>query len=168
MLLYSLLAGGFLVITGQDFKERAISLWTLPFILLLGVYSAWSSVWWEPWFLFFNLSFVGVQLLGVSLYFSIKHKTWINITQAHLGLGDILFFLVITPLFAPVQFCCFFIGSLLFILLLAGAYHVWIRAIETIPLAGAMSGCWLLYTAFLAYYNLSSYDDWSLLKLLYG
>lgn len=158
----------FLTIIYQDFKERAISAWTIPVMFLLGLYLAYSNSIWEAWFLLFNLSFVGVQLLGVSLYFSIKHQQWINVTQNYLGLGDILFFLAITPLFAPLQFCCFFIVSLIFILLGAGVYHLIINKLKTIPLAGAMSCCWLLYTTFLSYYNLSSYNDWNLLQYIYG
>lgn len=152
----------------QDFKDRAISVWTIPSIFLLGLYAAWSSPIWEPWFLYFNLSFVAIQLIGVSLYFSIKHKQWINITEHYLGLGDICFFLAITTLFSPAQFCCFFIGSLILILLVTGIYHWSVQKIKTIPLAGAMSLCWLLYLIALYYYNTSSYNDWSLLQYIYG
>ena len=158
----------FLIIIYQDFKERAISAWTIPFVFFPSLYLAWSNVFWEPWFLLFNLCFIGIQLLGVSVYFSIKHKEWINVTQNYLGLGDVLFFVAITPLFAPLQFCSFFIGSLLFILVGAGIYHLSINKLKTIPLAGAMSLCWLLYAAFISYYNLSSYNDWSLLQYIYG
>jgi uncharacterized paraquat-inducible protein A len=158
----------FLIIIYQDFKERAISAWTIPLIFLLSWYLAWSDLIWQVWFLLFNVSFVGIQLLGVSLYFSIKHRQWINVTKDYLGLGDVLFFLAITPLFAPLQFCCFFIASLLFILVGAGIYHLSIRKLKTIPLAGAMSICWLLYTAIFSYYNLSSYSDWTLLQYIYG
>jgi hypothetical protein len=158
----------FLLIIYQDFKERAISAWTIPFLFLLSLYLAWTDDIWEACFLLYNLSFIGIQLLGVSLYFSIKHRQWINVTKDYLGLGDVLFFLAITPLFAPLQFCSFFIGSLLFILVGAGIYHLSINKLKTIPLAGAMSLCWLLYMAFLSYYNLSSYNDWSLLQYIYG
>ncbi|MBL4648292.1 MAG: hypothetical protein JKY03_01075 [Aureispira sp.] len=158
----------FLLIIYQDFKERAISVWTIPLIFLLSLYLAWSDFIWEAWFLLFNVSFIAVQLLGVSLYFSLKHRQWINVTKDYLGLGDVLFFLAITPLFAPLQFCCFFVASLVFILLGAGIYHLSIHKLKTIPLAGAMSICWLLYTALLSYYNLSSYNDWTLLQYIYG
>jgi hypothetical protein len=163
-----LLSFGFLVIIYQDFKERAISVWTIPFIFFLSLYLAWSNVFWEPWFLLFNLCFIGIQLLGVTVYFSIKHRKWINVTQNYLGLGDVLFFVAIAPLFAPLQFCSFFIGALLLILITTGIYHLSVRKLATIPLAGAMSICWLLYAAFLSYYNLSSYNDWGLLQYIYG
>jgi len=158
----------FLLIIYQDFKERAISVWTIPLIFLLSLYLAWSDLIWEAWFLLFNVAFIAVQLLGVSLYFSLKHRQWVNVTKDYLGLGDVLFFLAITPLFAPLQFCCFFVASLVFILLGAGIYHLSIHKLKTIPLAGAMSICWLLYTALLSYYNLSSYNDWTLLQYIYG
>jgi len=165
---YYLLNLVFLLIIYQDFKERAISAWTIPVLFLLGLYLAYLDEIWKPWFLLFNLFFVGIQLLGVSFYFSIKHKEWVNITKSYLGLGDVLFFLAITPLFAPVQFCSFFIGSLLFILLITGIYHISKHKLKTIPLAGAMSLCWFLYIILLSYYNLSTYNDWFLLQYIYG
>lgn len=165
---YYLLGLIFLIITYQDFKERAISAWTIPAIFFGSLYLSWSDDIWQVWFLLFNILFVGIQLLGVSLYFSIKHRAWINVTKDYLGLGDVLFFLAITPLFAPLHFCCFFIGSLLLILIIIGIYHLSIKRLKTIPLAGAMSICLLFYNAFLFYYNLSSYNDWNLVQYIYG
>lgn len=158
----------FLIIIYQDFKERAISAWTLPLIFIIGICLAWSNNLWQLWFLYFNVIFIGIQLLGVSFYFSLKQREWINITQRYLGIGDIGFFIAITPLFAPVHFCLFFIGALILILLGAGAYHLSIKKLKTIPLAGAMSICWFLYSLLLSYYNLSSYNDWDLLQYIYG
>lgn len=158
----------FITVIYQDFKERAISAWTVPLIFAISIYLAWTNNLWQVWFLYFNIIFIGIQLLGVSLYFSVKHRRWVNITQHYLGIGDIGFFVAISPLFAPVHFCLFFIGALILILLGAAVYHLSIKKLKTIPLAGAMSICWFLYVLLLSYYNLSSYNDWHLLQHIYG
>lgn len=163
-----LLAMGLLVIMVQDIQVRAISWWTIPWVLLASLFHAWGDVFWEWRWLLINWLFVGVQGLGVSLYFSMKHRRWVDITEQYLGIGDVLFFLAIAPLFSPLHFCCFFIGALLLILMGVGLARLGRGALETIPLAGAMSGIGLLYYPFLWYQNMSPYDDWALLELWYG
>lgn len=163
-----LLAIGLLVIVVQDVQERAISWWTIPWVLVAGLWQAWTYPFWEWRWLVVNLLFVGIQWLGVSLYFSMKHRRWVDVTQHYLGIGDVLFFVAITPLFSPLHFCCFFIGALLLILLGVGLYRLMGASLKTIPLAGAMSGLGLLYYPFLWYQNWSPYEDGLLLELWYG
>lgn len=164
---YALLLAGLVAIVIQDFKERAISIWTLPLVFFSGWGVACQNEVCQLWFMGANMLFITLQWLGVSLYFSFKHQTWVNITDRYLGLGDLLFFVAITPLFSPLHFCLFFIGALLVTLLFAGGYHYGIKPITTIPLAGAMSLCWMGYTLGLAGLGTSPYDDWPLLLLLY-
>jgi hypothetical protein len=169
MLELGLLLLGFCVVIYQDFSQRLISLWTIPFIFFVALYIATKNEAWEVSFLIFNLGFLFIQLAGVSLYFSVKHRRFINISKDYLGLGDILFFVAISPLFAPFQFCIFFIGSLIFILGAAFAYQfITKKELKTIPLAGAMSGCIGGYLLLLNHYNYSPYNDWFLLEFIYG
>ena len=74
-----------LVVVQQDCKERTISLWTIPWILITALWYAWVHPFWEAWFLGFNLGFLTIQLLGLTLYFSLKEGKWVNITQKYLG-----------------------------------------------------------------------------------
>lgn len=156
------------VLVYEDFKERAISWWPLLGILGLGVYQLTQSIFWEAWFLAFNLIFIVLQLLLVSLYFSFKAKRWVNICKAHLGIGDILFFFALCPAFAPTHFCTCFIGSLLFTLVGSILYQQCFRPLKTVPLAGGMSlGIFLYYTGCL-FWAISPYNDWPLIAFIYG
>lgn len=165
---WGVLVMGLLVIIVQDIQTRAISWWTIPWVLLTSVYLALQYPFWEWCWLLVNVLFIGVQWLGVSLYFSLKHRRWINITQNYLGVGDGLFFLAITPLFSPLQFCCFFISALLTTLIGVGFYRMTSAPVKTIPLAGAMSLVGLLYYPLLWSQNIAPYDDWILLEFWYG
>lgn len=156
------------IVIYQDCKDRAISVWTLPVIFGVALWYAITNPFWEQTFLWFNLGFISIQLIGLTLYFSIKHRQWINITQQYLGWGDIWFFFALSPLFSPVQFVFFFIGSLIVTLLIVFLYNQLVRPIPTIPLAAAFSGTTLIYGFFLYFNHLSSYNDWILLAYFYG
>lgn len=83
-----------------------------------------------------NIIFIGLNILSLIFYYSIKNKTFINPLHQYLGLGDIVFFLSITPLFKINSFVVFFVLSLLFSLFL---YVILLKKKDTIPLAGYMS-----------------------------
>lgn len=168
MLPLSIMGGALFVVIYQDCKERSISTWTIPWILATALWYAFSHPFWEVWFLSFNWGFLAIQLLGLTLYFSLKEGKWINITRKYLGLGDILFFIAISPLFSPVQYVFFFIGSLIVTLLMVFLYNHLVRPIPTIPLAASFSCCTIAYMAFLYFLQLSSYNDWVFLVYFYG
>jgi hypothetical protein len=95
-----------------------------------------------------NIGFFFIQLFILTIYFSIKNKKWINISQNLLGLGDILFLLSITFYLSVLNFLFFYITSLGGVLLL---WLIW-QAIsskknEFIPLAGFQA---LIFIVFLA------------------
>lgn len=102
-----------------------------------------------------NVTFLGIQLLLVTLYFSIKHKRLTNITSGLLGWGDILFVLCLSAYLATGPFIVFYILSLLLVLLSWLIYQA-LTKIESrqIPLAGLQSllfalvliGSWLYHT----------------------
>ena len=64
----------------------------------------------------------------------------VNIINSYMGLGDILFFAVITTAFSPVNFIIFYVAGLLFTLI---AYKIYIglnkAGSKEIPLAGTLS-----------------------------
>jgi hypothetical protein len=128
------------VIFIQDLKSRAVYWVVFPILLvLLGVlhyikYDTFFTVW-RPALI--NLGFLTLQILLVSVYFSIKSKRLVNTIDGLLGLGDILFLLSVTVYLSVLNFLFFYVVSLVLVLL---AWLLWqSRSIKTrkeIPLAG--------------------------------
>ncbi|TGV01059.1 hypothetical protein [Flavivirga rizhaonensis] len=86
----------------------------------------------------YNIGFLLINIFGLILYFSLKAKKFVNPIDHLIGLGDILFFIAITPLFKLEIFIPFFIVGLLFSLLLYGTILL-LKKIKTIPLAGYLA-----------------------------
>jgi hypothetical protein len=126
----------------QDFKSRSVYWFWFPALVMLfmilklqtqtisEVMNASLANW----------AFIIVQLLFVSIYFSIKNKQIINITNNLLGWGDVLFLLTAATYFSTLNYILFYILSLIAIVL------IWIPALlllkkkyEQIPLAGLQS-----------------------------
>lgn len=139
LLLLLALAG----IVYEDFKYRAIHWWWL-LILAGGILTC------RPWSMAqvaINWGFLLSQFILLTLYFSIKQKSFTNIIDQFLGLGDILFLLVIALLFSPINFLLFFVVSLLLTLFFFLGYQYLFASPsspKTIPLAGALATLLLL------------------------
>lgn len=86
----------------------------------------------------YNSGFILINILGLTLYFSFKNKAPINPIDTFIGLGDIAFFVAITPLFTLKPFILFFIMGLLFSLIVHGVLLVF-KKLKTIPLAGYLA-----------------------------
>lgn len=67
----------------------------------------------------YGLAFFLIQLLLLTVYFSIKHQRLINITHRYLGLGDILLLLVIPFYLSPGNYVLFYLASLIIVLVYA-------------------------------------------------
>lgn len=159
MFLLGLLA----IVCYQDFKQRAISWWLIPLLFIPCYGIAYLCFDASLWFgVSVNLGFILIQLLGLSLYFSVKNRKLVNITKEYLGIGDILFFIPLCFLFSPLHFIVFFISSFIFILI---GYFLWklYQPTKTIPLAGALAICVPIYCLLFDQYN-----DWTILSFLYG
>jgi len=147
----------------EDFRYRAIHwIWVA---LLTGL-----IVWAYPlhWpHIFTNFFFILVQLFFLSLYFSIKHRQLINITQSYLGIGDIVFFIPLCFLFSPIHLILFFIGSLLLSLLGSSLYPFFGgKKLATIPLAGCMALVLILVQVLALWMDFDlKQDAWALLFL---
>jgi hypothetical protein len=83
----------------------------------------------------YNAAFFLVILGLLVLYMSIKNKQFSNPFLNYFGLGDLLFFLCITPLFVLRQFVLFFILSMVFAIGMQLALRRTMKH-ETVPLAG--------------------------------
>ncbi len=152
-----------LIITIQDFKHRAISWYILPVMFLAFLFKSFSFINCHQVLKFgiINLSFIIIQFVLLTIYMSIKNKKMTNIINSYIGVGDLLFFLVLSLAFSPVNFIVFYIISLLFTLLFYALYNAILRNTSSqIPLAGMQSICLiivLLCSQFLKDFNF--YND---------
>jgi hypothetical protein len=131
-----------LVIFYQDFTKREISWFLIPLLLILFTSNGLLQINLEEfgWYFGINLLQLTLNLLGVTLIISIKEKRLVNIIDSYIGLGDILFFLLLTTVFSPINFMVFYYGSILISIIIYGS----IKFIDKenkkpIPLAGLMS-----------------------------
>jgi len=99
---------------------------------------------WQP--VLINLVFVMLQYALVTVYFSIRQKKLVNIADQLLGIGDVLFLLVVAFYLSVLNFLFFYIISLI------GSLAIWMvwqffssQKIKEIPLAGFQSLILMLF-----------------------
>lgn len=159
ILLLVILVGLLGVVIYQDFKSRAISWFLIPLLVIAFVAYALLSLDIKQFGIYFgiNASIILINLLGVTLFISIKEKKLTNIIDSYLGLGDVLFFLVLATVFSPINFILFFLGSIFLTTLIYGIVVLVKKQKQTlIPLAGAMSA--LLVATIIAQQFISSFN----------
>ena len=128
----------------QDVKKRAIHV-ILPiaiFAIAFIINQFSTSI--DLIDVFYNVCFILINIFGVIIYFSIKERRFVNPIDSMIGLGDIVFFIALTPLFKLKEFILFFISGLIFSLILYLTFNLF-KKIETIPLAGFMSLFMIIY-----------------------
>jgi hypothetical protein len=86
----------------------------------------------------FNTGFFLITLGILTVYMSVKSKKFLNPFQHYFGLGDLLFYVAVTPLFLLKNYILYFILSLLFAIVLQFGLKKFIKE-ETVPLAGFSS-----------------------------
>ena len=137
----------------QDFKHRTISWYLIPLLIITFIYRVYNtnetSTFWVH--SAFNFVFVLAQLILLTIYMSIKKMKLVNIINTYLGLGDVLFFLVICLALSPLNFVLFYLAGMLFTaighLIYTGIVK---KPNREIPLAGSMA----LLFIFLIFINL--------------
>ncbi|MEO6175608.1 MAG: hypothetical protein ABIP27_10710 [Flavobacterium circumlabens] len=82
-----------------------------------------------------NTAFFLITLSILVLYMSIKSKKFLNPFEHYFGLGDLLFYIAVTPLFVLPNFIVFFILSMVFALVVQLVFKKVITE-HTVPLAG--------------------------------
>ncbi|NHN27998.1 hypothetical protein FIA58_020150 [Flavobacterium jejuense] len=90
-----------------------------------------------------NVLFFCITIALLTLYMSLKNKGFLNPFQNYFGLGDLLFYIAITPLFLLYNYVLFFITSLLFSIVMQFVLLKWIKK-DSVPLAG-LSALLLLF-----------------------
>jgi hypothetical protein len=134
-----------ILIVFQDFKQRQISWFLIPLSFAGFAYKA--SLYKENTLsvFLFNTAFIVLQLICLTIYFSIKNKKFFNIIDTYVGLGDVLFFIVLCTVFSPLNFITFYVCSMVVTLLAIIAYNLFsARQTKDIPLAGAMAGALMI------------------------
>lgn len=123
----------------QDFADRAIDWYFFPLVLVLLIGNSvlakgfsWTSVG-------LNMGLVLVQLFFVHLYLRWTRGHSLMHGERMLGWGDVLFFLLLTLAFSPLNFIVFYIASLGCTLLLTLMIRWAGRPMPTIPLAGCQA-----------------------------
>jgi hypothetical protein len=121
----------------QDWKFRAIYWFIFPLIAMDALLIFFIQQWnWKV--LGLNLIFVIAVMMLLFLYVSAREKKWTNLFENHFGMGDVLFFLAITPLFNSTNYMLFFISGMIFSATLHGLVNLR-KTSKTIPLAGYLS-----------------------------
>ena len=147
------------IVVWQDFRERKISWLLLPLLFAVFVFadiqkSNFGNI---ASSFTINSGFILIQLLLLSIYFSLRNKKFTNIINTYIGIGDILFFIVICAAFSPVNFLLFYLLGLLLTIVGFLIYtSIMKRATAEIPLAGSMAA---LMMAFVLLKNVSGKID---------
>ncbi len=111
------------------------------------------------------LLFIFFQLAIIYLFSWVKFKKRINIFSSVFGLGDLLFLIMILPVFSPLNFILFFIVSLVFTLLVFVALKGFnLLKIKKVPLAGLQSLFLFLVILFQIFIKFSLYNDYYILQ----
>lgn len=83
----------------------------------------------------FNTGFFLATLCILTIYMSLKAKKFLNPFLHYFGLGDLLFYIAVTPLFLLHNYVLFFILSLFFAICMQFGLKKIIKE-QTVPLAG--------------------------------
>jgi hypothetical protein len=122
------------MIAYYDFKYRALPVYLLVMAIVFGILVSISRNGLS--FVLFNTGvnalLISLQLSLTTLYFSVRNRKFINIFDSYLGIGDLIFFLVIILCFSPVNFILFIIISGFFTIL----FYAGRKNGTLIPLAG--------------------------------
>ena len=156
-ILHTIILLGLFACVYQDIKDRMIHV--LWFVVIFSATISVNYVFANNWFdTLLSLIFLGVNVSVLFVYISLKNKKITNILETHLGLGDILFFIAVIPLFSVRNFVLFFILGMFVSMTLHLLFNRFQKHL-TIPLAGYLS---LFLISILSYSFISS--NYSLLK----
>lgn len=134
----------------QDYKSRTLNLYVSIFIFIISlvivIYS--YSIFWILEVILYNLLLLSFFYGMLLLYYSLRKISVKQVFKNKLGLGDIIFTIVITPCFTVKNLLAFLLFSFLFSILI----HQCLRFISankprTIPLAGNMAIFFILVEA---------------------
>jgi hypothetical protein len=157
-----------LAIAQQDFRSRSVYLfWFVGLLALVVLLKTFTNGWVNDACaaVLINLGFLFLQLLLLTVYFSIKNRGFVLITDSLLGWGDVLLLCCIAFYLSVLNFIFFYLFSLL-ITLVAWAMYLALtkKNGKHIPLAGLQGIVLVLFLSadwFFKIIDLTS-DNWLL------
>lgn len=152
----------------QDFRHRAFVWWLLPLLLAaLLMLSLQQVTFQELWpSLLINIGFIGIQLLLLFLWFSLRERKLIRLIDTHIGLGDILLLACLAAAFSPANFILFVVGGLIFSLCIVLVYRsINRKASPLIPLAALLAVPMALCIAAVPLFDINLHNDSWMLSL---
>ncbi len=154
----------------QDFRERQISAWLLPALLLcatafVAMRNDWSSII-ENFTV--NTLLIALQLFTLNIFLSVKYRQRVSLPDRFLGWGDILLLPVAGIFFSPVNMIFFYLLSLAVVcVVFALSNLIQSNQQTTVPLAGGIA---VLLAVFLlaneTLLKIDSYDNYFLINQL--
>jgi ABC-type sugar transport system permease subunit len=151
----------------QDFRYRGIWWGIIPALLVVLI---WRGLYTEnietlTTLFFKNGTFLLMQWLGITLYYSAKERRLVNVIDRYIGIGDLLFFVALSIAFSQFNFVAFMVVGFMLTILGYGFYHLLSRKAEkSIPLAGTMS---ILLIALLCIDAADWYNDTLITSMLF-
>ena len=162
----------FIVIALQDFKQRAIHWVLFPMLMFFLVYESLSLISLKDLInnVLFNMGFVILQMLLLFVFLIARGRSFGNIIDNEIGLGDLVLLITLAFGFSRVNFIVGYILALLFSLILWVIISKIIKTQERVlPLAGFVSiACFLLFTFDFLFSFYNRFDDSFLISHLYG
>ena len=137
-LIFHIVLGALLIVAFyEDWKFRAITWLVFPAvgIVTLLIFILPGGDWKVPGS---NLIFVLIIMTALTIWVSVRERKPTNIFKKHFGIGDLLFFIAILPLFGCQNFVLFFISGMM----LSCLVHIGVTKKTqhlTIPLAGYLA-----------------------------
>ncbi|MEM6380403.1 MAG: hypothetical protein AAF705_19595 [Bacteroidota bacterium] len=107
----------------EDWQTRSVSGWALLLFFALSI-AFFFSIYGALWMVvahtaIFNIAFLLIQFLLLQLYFYWKTREWQTIIDRKIGLGDMLFIIILACLIHFSSFTWIYVGALLFSLVFA-------------------------------------------------
>ncbi len=160
-----------LLIFVQDIISRAVYWMVFPVLICLFAIARYAQFHNLDDFIsagLINIGFLLLQLIFITVYFSIKQKRLVNIADRLLGWGDILFLFSVAFYLSALNYILFYIGSLAVVIII---WVIWQTAVngkkKHIPLAGLQAmlfAMWLIARWWIKPLDLT--DDSGLLMML--
>ncbi|MES2813137.1 MAG: prepilin peptidase [Bacteroidota bacterium] len=125
-----------LIMLWQDWKYRRIHVLLPMLVFAIGMFMVNGFVIYKS--ILVNIVFFIIVFASLVLYMSLKAKAFLNPLEHYFGLGDVMFYIAITPFFNVKQYAVFFIASMIFALVMQLLVKKHSNHI-TVPLAGFSS-----------------------------